>query len=472
MIESPAEPVSPKRLSLFFLYILAYLDRVNVSVAQLGMEKTPEAGGLGFSSSVVGFGAGLFFWGYWILEIPSTLSVLRWGARWVFARILILWGLSCAWIGFIGLPWFNDFCWWLNTPPADAVFHGVGWLARNLFRVPDTGDLNDLVAREFCTLRFMLGFFEGGFFPSVILYLSLWFRAQDRAKAVAAFMAAIPFASMIGSPLSGLMLTMEWGDLSGWRLIFILQGILPIIAGFVTFFYLPDRPEKARWLPPEEKDWLITGLQSEAALKKRHGHWEWLGQAGSVLLMTGYYFCMNVCSYGLSIFMPKILQSQVKGMSDTMASFIAALPFVMGLVGMLINGWHSDKTRERIGHTIVPLIGLSLSLFLAANLDGYGLAPVFIMIFLVGTFMYAHHPAFWPIPSMFLGATAAASAIGFINMIGNIGGFVGPAMMGGYAKQNKIDDGLIFLSAFPLIAAAIILVVGWTRRQRGGHGKT
>ncbi len=138
----------------------------------------------------------------------------------------------------------------------------------------------------------------------------------------------------------------------------------------------------------------------------------------------------------------------------------------MGLVGMLINGWHSDKTRERIGHTIVPLIGLSLSLILAANLDGYGLAPVFIMIFLVGTFMYAHHPAFWPIPSMFLGATAAASAIGFINMIGNIGGFVGPAMMGGYVEQNKIADGLIFLSVFPLIAAAIIFVVGWTRRTR------
>lgn len=448
---------------LFFLYILAYIDRVNVSVAGLGMEKSPESGGLGFSSTVIGFGAGLFFWGYWILEIPSTLSVLKWGARWVFVRILILWGLACTLIGFIGLPEFNGFCGWLKTPAADAVFSGVDWLARTVFLVRDPGNLDDFVVRQYCLLRFLLGFFEGGFFPSVILYLTLWFRPQDRAKAVAAFMSAIPVSSLIGSPVSGLLLGINWGGLPGWRWIFILEGLVPILAGFLTLFFLPNRPRDAAWLTPDEKDWLVAELEGEA-LRKKLRRWDWIGQSFTVILLTGYYFCMNLTSYGLSVFMPKILKSQ-SGLGDIAASILAALPYLMGLIALLINGWHSDKTRERIGHVVVPLAGLSVSLFLAASLQGYGLAPVLVMIFLVGTCMYAHLPAFWPIPSMFLGAAAAASAIGFINMLGNFGGFVGPAIMGSYADKNDIAGGLRFLSVFPLGSVAIILIVGWMRRH-------
>ncbi len=281
---------------------------------------------------------------------------------------------------------------------------------------------------------------------------------------MATFMAAIPVSSLIGSPVSGLMLDIDWGGLPGWRWIFILQGVAPVVAGFVTLFYLSDRPETARWLPPDEKEWLLGELRTEALAKRRRGHWEWLGQAGTVLLLTAFYFCMNVTSYGLSIFMPTILQTQLPGLSDTMASVLAGLPYVMGLAGMLINGWHSDKTRERIGHAVVPLTCLSISIFLAAQTDGYGLAPALIMIFLVGTFLYAHHPAFWPIPSAFLGATAAASAIGFINMIGTLGGFFGPAMMGSYVEQHQLANGLTFLSGFPLAAVCIILFVGWVRR--------
>ena len=175
---------------LFFLYILAYIDRTNVSVAKLGMQKDPSQGGLGFSEEVIGFGAGIFFWGYWILEIPSTLSVLRWGARWVFVRILILWGACCC-------PDRHD-----RHPVGQPVF---GWLPS--FH-PDPA------VNQFYFLRFMLGFFEGGFFPSVILYLSLWFPPRDRAQAIAVFMAAIPVSSLLGSPISGLMLQM---DGSAWR---------------------------------------------------------------------------------------------------------------------------------------------------------------------------------------------------------------------------------------------------------------
>src|SRR5262249_37189616 len=170
---------------LFFLYILAYLDRVNVSVAQLGMEKSPAESGLGMSTTTLGFGAGIFFWGYWILEIPSTLSVLKWGAGWVFVRILVMWGLACALVGTIGRSWAASAFGWLDSTFCDALFAGVGWLAHHVFLIKDAGDLDNPVVRQFYFLRFMLGFFEGGFFPSVILYLSLWFPSRDRAKAIA-----------------------------------------------------------------------------------------------------------------------------------------------------------------------------------------------------------------------------------------------------------------------------------------------
>jgi MFS family permease len=460
---------------LFFLYILAYLDRVNVSVAQLGMEELPLSataastvgllgspqglllaptgflirmepfglGGLGFTRSIIGFGAGLFFWGYWLLEIPSTVSVLRWGARWVFVRILVLWGLCATLVGFIG------------TPFADRLFT---WL-------PYLGLRNNSV-HQFYALRFLLGFFEGGFFPSVIVYLSLWFRPRDRAKAIAGFMAAIPLSSMLGQPLSGLLLDVNWLGLQGWRWIFILQGIAPVLAGFATLFFLPDWPAKAAWLPDGERDWLMGQLEHEHQAKQGHGgHWVWVHHLGMVLLLTFVYFCQNLTSYGMSMFMTAIIKSQ-SGLSGKYASFLAGLPYLMGLIGMLLNGRHSDRTGERFWHAAVPLTLFSAGIWVAALCDGIPVLPVVIMIFWVGTFMYAHLPAFWPIPTMFLGATAAASAIGFINMIGNLGGFVGPMLVGKEATgQVSFAPALRLLAPWPLLAAVIILVAGYFRRR-------
>jgi MFS family permease len=434
---------------LFFLYILAYVDRTNVSVAKLGMQKDPSQGGLGFGNEVIGYGAGVFFWGYWVLEIPSTLSVLRWGARWVFVRILVLWGACCILIGTIGTPWANAAFGWLPS------FH------------PDPA------VNQFYVLRFMLGFFEGGFFPSVILYLSLWFPPRDRARAIAVFMAAIPASSLLGAPVSGLMLQMDAFGIVGWRWIFILQGLAPILAAFATLFILPDGPEQAAWLRPEERAWLLAALEEEKARRATHAPAGWAAHAGVVVLLTAFYFCSTVTGYGLSMFMPSIIKSQ-SGLSDTWAAVVAALPFLFGLLGMLLNGWHSDRRRERVLHVALPLLGLGGSIALAAAFDGAWVWSLLIMVFLVGTFMYSHLPAFWPIPTIFLGGAAAASAIGFVNMVGNLGGSVGPILVGRAAQgQASYAPALYRLAVFPVTAATIMLLMGYLRRgalrQARGH---
>ncbi|MFN4261691.1 MAG: MFS transporter [Gemmataceae bacterium] len=470
---------------LFFLYVLSYLDRTNVAVAALGMMAPESEGGMGFDRAIIGFGAGMFFWGYWILEIPSSLSVLKWGARWVFVRILVLWGLSCALIGVIGMPFATSLFAWLPVIPEDAAVISTldrgtdlafGWLAR-LWNYTDPLTWFQDLARffnqlpydpinQFYFFRFMLGFFEGGFFPSVIVYLSLWFRAQDRAKAIASFMAAIPLSSLVGAPLSGLLLGVHWFGLPGWRWIFILQGIVPMLAGFATLFFLPDRPEKAAWLPPAERDWLVGELQQGQANPRQPHHWLWLRHVGVVALLTTAYFCYLMVIYGLGMFMPDIIKSQAH-VSNFWASILTALPYLMALLGILINGWHSDRTGERIWHAAVPLLCLSGGIALTALFDGYGWLTVALTIFLVGTFLFATLPAYWPLPSLWLGALAAASATGFINMIGNLGGFAGPALVGKSATgMTTFAPALFKLAPLPAIAAVIILLVGLSRRQR------
>lgn len=420
---------------LFFLYILAYLDRVNVSVAKLGMNRPLDEGGLGFTDEIIGAGFGMFFWGYWILEIPSTLTVLKWGARWVFVRILILWGLMCMFIGGIGTPWMETL---------------MGWLSTN----PET---------QFYIFRFLLGFFEGGFFPSVIVYLSLWFRPEDRAKAIASFMAAIPLSNVFGAPLSGLILDhVHWFDLPGWRWVFILQGLVPVLAGFTTIFMLPDRPEQARWLPADEKRWLVAELDREHASTQAHGHWDWLQHAGIVLLFTLAYFCMNVAAYGLQAFMPTIIKGLLSS-SDLWASVLTAGPYALALVGMLVNAWHSDKTRERIWHTAGIMIVFSVGLGLAATFAGQPVLALVMMTVVMGPCLYAWLPSYWPMPRKLMGATAAASAVGFINMVGNLGGGVGSNIVG---SSGNMTVALYILAAMPLLSAFVILGIGYLRRQQ------
>jgi ACS family tartrate transporter-like MFS transporter len=438
---------------LFFLYVLAYLDRVNVSVAQFGMRKSPAEGGLGFDKEIIGFGAGLFFWGYLILEIPSSITVVRKGARRVLTRVLILWGICATLAGFIGTPVVGAlFDWW----PLLSV-SGDGWAASVAAFI---NGLRDDPERQFYFLRFMLGVFEGGFFPSVIVFLAHWYRPGDRARAFAAFTLAIPLSVIIGMLVNSLLLNIEWFGLPGWRWILIIEGVVPILAGVVTFFTLPDRPEQAKWLRSDERDWLIAELASESKVK--HSPTEWFGHLGLVLLLTAVYLGKNVGSYGLTMFMPAILQSQ-SGLSDVGSTLLSAAPYTLALVGMLVNGWHSDRTGERFGHTAAAMALFGLGILMAALTDGHGWLPIAIILLWVGPSMYAHLPSFWPIPRSVLGPTAAASAIGFINMIGNLGGFVGPWLVGTNATTR---DGLLALAPWPIGAAVIVLGLGWWRGRR------
>jgi ACS family tartrate transporter-like MFS transporter len=288
---------------------------------------------------------------------------------------------------------------------------------------------------QFYFFRFLLGFFEGGFFPSVIVYLSLWFRSQDRAKAIAGFMAAIPFSGVLGMFLSGLVLNFDWLGLAGWRWIFILEGIAPMAAGIATLFFLPDRPSAATWLPEDERAWLEEELAREHQAKQEHGRKVWQRHLSMVLLLTTVYFFLNVTSYGLSMFLPRILESAT-GVNKLAATALASLAYLISLCAMLVNGWHSDRTGERPWHAAVPMMALGLGIGLSELLSGWPVLQVLVLLTCVATFHYAHLPAFWPMPTMFLGATAAAAATGFINMIGNLGGFVGPTMVGALVKET------------------------------------
>lgn len=445
---------------LFGLYILAYIDRSNISVAKFGMNRPVSEDGLGFDESIIGFGSGIFFWGYWILEIPSTLSVERRGARWVFVRILVLWGIAATLMGFMGMPQLEKLFGWLPHVSEPESFPWLAAVARHWNGLATNAE------SQFYFLRFLLGFFEGGFFPAVVMYLSIWFKAEHRAKAMAGFMAAMPLSNVLGTPLSQwISNNISWFGLAGWRWIFILEGIAPIIAGACVWFCLPDRPLKAAWLKDEERDWLLNELADEHARRLARGHGAWRKHVGLVLLLTFVYFCQNLTSYGLLFFMPSIIKSQI-GASETAAAWITALFFLLAFVGMQINAWLSDHQNERFWHVAVPMVVLGSGLVLVSQIEGRPYVGFAVLMLWVGVFFFTHIPAFWPIPTLFLGSTAAASAIGFINMIGNLGGSVGPVIVGDAANNGDFATGLLRVGIVPFVGAVVILFVGYLWKEK------
>ncbi|MGC2390973.1 MAG: MFS transporter [Candidatus Acidiferrum sp.] len=410
---------------LFLLYMIAFLDRMNISAAALEMPHD-----LGFNDKVVGLGAGMFFIGYVVLEIPGALIAERWSARKWIARIMISWGIITALMAFI---------------------HS---------------------AREFYLVRFFVGAAEAGFFPAVIVYISHWFRYRDRAKAIAVFYAASPLSYVVGSPLAGLLLGITWFGLRGWRWLFILEGVPAVVFGLITISHLTDWPREAKWLPPDERDWISSQIENEKQAKQKVRSYTILQAFAQrdVILLTLCYFCATTGGYGVAFWLPSILK-RLSGQSDMRVTLFAALPYLAGFFVQQLNGWHSDRTLERRWHAAVSIFLCGVSLLLAV-IYGSSLAMAVALFCLVGAGYYSFHPCFWAVPTAFLSESAAAASIGLINSVGNLGGFFGPMMMGYLVNRtHSFRAGLLYLVGSLCLSGVLMLAVGAGRQPSPHRGE-
>jgi ACS family tartrate transporter-like MFS transporter len=400
---------------LLMLYVIAYLDRVNVTFAQDKLQSD-----LGFSSAVYGFGAGVFFIGYFLLEVPSNLALHKFGARKWMARIMITWGVISACTMFV---------------QGAASFYAV---------------------------RFLLGVAEAGFFPGMILYLSYWFPARERAKAVGFFMSAIAISYAIGAPISGAIMSVFDGvaGLSDWQWLFLIEALPAILAGIFVLFYLDDSPADATWLQDDEKHWLARRLEGEERTRlraERHSTGEALKDR-RVLTFGLLYFCMVVNVYGLSFWVGEIV-GNIGGLSDVGKGFVTAIPYAVAIVGLVVISRHSDRTGERKGHIAVCLTVAAIA-FIVSTVVGPVAAVAALAVGLF--FLLGAHPVFWTMPAALLSGTAAAAGIALVNSIGNLGGFVGPYLVGLFEDATGSTDG-------GLIALAVILLGGAALATRVAH---
>jgi ACS family tartrate transporter-like MFS transporter len=369
---------------VFLLYIVNYIDRVNVSFANLRMSAD-----LGLSDRVYGLGVGMFYITYVLFEIPGAVIVERWSARKWIARIMISWGIVTILTGFVH------------------------------------------TATQFYTARFFLGAAESSFFPGMIVYLTHWFCARDRSRAIACLYAANPAAALIGSPLAGWLLGVHWQSLAGWRWLFVLEGIPAVVVGAVTYFYMTDRPVQAHWLPDDERDWLVKELEGELQAKNKIRNptiLEAFGDARILRLILAYFLALTG-ALGTIYWIPTFVK-RLSGFSNRTVTSLLLIPALLGIAGMLINGWHSDRTAERRWHSAIPLISAGLMFGLLLTVFRHEI-PLAIACLLLGSgFLYAYYPAFWAIPTMMLSKDAAAATFGLINSIGQLGGLAGNYTIG------------------------------------------
>lgn len=403
---------------VMLLYFVAFIDRVNIGFAALTMNKD-----LGFTPTVFGFGAGIFFLGYFLFEVPSNLVLDKVGARIWIARVMITWGLISG---------------------AMAFVQG---------------------ANSFYALRFLLGAAEAGFFPGIILYLSYWFPARQRAAVTAIFMAAAPLSTVLGSPVSGALLEMHGVlGLSGWQWMFIIEAVPAMILGIVVLFYMTDRPEKATWLSVDERNWLVNTMNSEAAKKAgTASHSILRGLADQrVLALALIYFGTSAGLYTLGIWAPQIIKEF--GLSSMQVGFLNALPGVVAVVAMVVWARHSDRSGERTWHVVGACVLASLGLMLAGFADT--ILGVLLALTLVNIGISSAKPPLWSMPTMFLSGSAAAAGIATINSIGNLGGFVGPAMIG-WIKDltGSFRGGLFFVATLLVLSAVLTLVLARLQRN-------
>jgi ACS family tartrate transporter-like MFS transporter len=365
---------------LFVLYIVNYIDRTNVAYAALEMSRD-----LGFSDRVFGLGAGIFFVSYVALQIPGALLVELWSARRCVAAILVAWGALTA---------------------LTALVHSAGQLY---------------------LARFVLGAAEAGFFPGVVVYLSHWFIREDRAKAGSRFMAAIPLSFVIGSPLAGWIVGHRWMGIAGWRWLFVLEGLPAILLGVTAFLYLTDWPGEASWLAPRQREWLVNKLQEEKPADPGSATaWEALRSPGIRLLAVAtfleYFF-----GYTAAFWFPTILK-RVSGFSDARVGWLGAVPYMAAFFAMQLNGWHSDKMRERRWHAAAPVFAASIALLGLTTLPRT--TGLTVALFTVVCMAYSFIPIVFAMPCEILSQSAAAAAVGLINAVGSVAGFAGPYAFG------------------------------------------
>ncbi|MDY0746936.1 MFS transporter [Paucibacter sp. R3-3] len=403
---------------IMLLYFVAYIDRVNIGFASLTMKTD-----LGFTASMLGFGAGIFFWGYFLFEVPSNVVLHKVGARLWIARVMVTWGVISA---------------------AMALVKGP---------------------TSFYVIRFLLGAAEAGFFPGIILYLSYWFPAQHRAGVTAFFMAAAPISTALGSPVSAALLELDGiMGMHGWQWLFVLEAVPALVLGVVVFFYMTDRPEQATWLKDDERAWLVKTMNAENARKagtSQHSLFSGLANP-KVLALSLVYFGTSAGLYTLGIWAPQIIKQL--GVSSMTVGLLNAVPPSISVVAMIWWSRRSDRSGERTWHVVLPCVAAAVGLAIAT--ESTSMFGLIAALTLVNIGISCAKPPLWSMPTTFLSGAAAATGIATINSIGNLGGFFGPAMIGWIKDSTgSFSGGLYFVAGLLVLSAVLTLIL--SRTQRG-----
>ena len=408
---------------LFLLYVIAYLDRINIGFAALTMNRE-----LGISSQQFGFLVGVFFFGYCLFEIPSNLMLHKLGARVWVARILITWGIVAALTGFV----------------------------RSV--------------SQLYVARFLLGVAEAGYFPGIVLYLTYWFRQREQAQAIALFLTGLPFTSIVGAPVSGLILDhVHWFGISSWRWLLVLQAIPAVACGVLTYFLLPNRPAEAQFLSQDEKRWITEELYQQEQQKERIQK-----VSGAKALTNGRVwhlacigFTLNIGMYSLSFWTPQFIQSLSSRYSNTTIGLLVMIPYLAGLLAMVVVSRSSDRTMERKYHAAIPATIAAIALVALGRAHSTFLSTFFLCFACVG--IYSVYGPYWSLPSEFLTGFAAASGIGLISSVANLGGFAGPYAVGMVSqKTGKLYAGLALTGVSLFLCAALTSLLP---RRMATHAK-
>jgi len=399
---------------LFILYIVAFLDRVNIGYAALEMNRE-----LGINPEQFGFLSGIFFIGYFLFEVPSNIIMHRVGARRWIARILVSWGIIVIITGFVY-----------------GISH-IMWL------------------------RFLLGIAEAGFFPGIILYITYWFPAKTQARAIAFFMTALTVSNIIGAPLSTWILDhVNWLGLPGWRWLFVLEGIPAVLLGVAAWFFMTDRPRNANWLSADERQWLESALERERAGKigvKNAGFKETVSNR-RVWLLSAIYFCESAAMYGIVFWLPQLIKQFNAQFSNVQIGFTAVIPYVCAGTAMILWSRHSYKTGERKYHAIIPMAVGAVGFIGCQFCSGPVMELAALTLAAIG--VYSFYGPFWTLPPMFLAEEAAAVGIATVNCVGNLGGLAGPFAIGWVAQATgDIKLGLLFPATLLLVNVGLLLAM-------------